>query len=114
MSYLHGEGIVHGNLYPVSHLSARLQFKINFSVNSPTQGNILISNQGTARVTDIGLNTLVMQHMYSDVTPVTATWMYAAPEKLELGIRTTETDIYALASTIYTVSGNIYQLHKLS
>lgn len=76
------------------------------------QGNILITNQRTARVTDIGLDTLIVQHMYSDFTPVTATWMYTAPEQLELGTRTMETDVYALGSTIYTVSW--YYLKPLS
>jgi len=82
MSYLHSEGIVHGNIYP---------------------GNILITAQGTVRVADVGLNTLIIQSMYDGFLPVSATWMYKAPEELLDGMVTMQTDTYATASTIYTI-----------
>ena len=68
------------------------------------QGNILITAQGTVRVADVGLNTLIIQSMYDGFLPVSATWMYKAPEELLDGMVTMQTDTYATASTIYTVS----------
>jgi hypothetical protein len=68
------------------------------------QGNILITHQGTVRVADAGLNTLIMQHMPVGCLPIPAAWMYKAPEELLYGSRTVQTDTYSLASTIYAVS----------
>jgi hypothetical protein len=78
------------------------------------QGNILITPQGTVRVGDVAFNTLIMQQMYDGLLPVPATWMYKAPEELLDGSRTMQTDIYALASTVYAVSTTdwLYPSHK--
>ena len=62
-----------------------------------------IANDGTMRVTDIAVDTLVRQRSNSNSISVPSNWMYKAPEELEWGDRTTQTDVYSFGATIYSV-----------
>ncbi|KIM85828.1 hypothetical protein PILCRDRAFT_817044 [Piloderma croceum F 1598] len=62
-----------------------------------------IADDGTLRVTDISVDTLVRQGSNRDTLYIPSNWMYKSPEELELGYRTMETDVYSFAVTIYSV-----------
>jgi serine/threonine protein kinase len=62
-----------------------------------------IADDGTMRVTDISVDTLVRQGSNRDTQYIPSNWMYKSPEELELGYRTMQTDIYSFAITIYSV-----------
>lgn len=66
------------------------------------QANILITDQGSVLVTDVGLNTLIVQS-FQDAVPVPFNWMYKPPEELQQSLRTPATDVYSFGSTIYSV-----------
>jgi len=80
--YLHSIGVVHGNVQP---------------------NNILIADDGRACITDIKVNTVVLQILYPDSFLRPSTWVYRAPEELTHGARNVFTDVYAFASTTYIV-----------
>jgi hypothetical protein len=62
-----------------------------------------IAEDGTMRVTDIAVDTLVRQGSNRDTLYVPSNWTYKSPEELELGYRTMQTDVYSFAVTIYFV-----------
>jgi hypothetical protein len=62
-----------------------------------------IANDGTMRVTDTAVDTLVRQGTNSNSLSVPSNWMYKAPEELEWGDRTTQTDVYSFGATMYSV-----------
>ncbi|KIM73893.1 hypothetical protein PILCRDRAFT_828710 [Piloderma croceum F 1598] len=80
--HIHSKNIVHGDMCPE---------------------NICVADDGTARVTDIAVDTLVRQTSQRNNLCVPSNWMYKSPEELEWGYRTTLTDVYSLAVTIYSV-----------
>ena len=67
----------------------------------------MIADDGSARISDIGLNVIIRRVVHSDRLKVPDSWMYKPPEELfpQDGILkpTMAMDVYALASTIYTV-----------
>jgi hypothetical protein len=65
--------------------------------------NICITGDGTVQVTDIAVNTQVRQTSKGDRQSVPSNWMYKPSEELEYGARTTQTDVYSFATTIYSV-----------
>jgi len=83
ISYLHGEGVEHGNICP---------------------GNILIKDDGGVCISDPGLNSLMRQLKYDTHTPIPATWRYKPQEELlsdtSMG---PNADVYAWASVVYEV-----------
>ncbi|KIM81275.1 hypothetical protein PILCRDRAFT_8942 [Piloderma croceum F 1598] len=80
--HIHSKDIVHGDICPE---------------------NICIADDGTVRVTDIAVDTLVRQTIHGNNLCVPSKWMYKSPEELEWGYRTTQTDIYSFAVTVYSV-----------
>jgi hypothetical protein len=64
----------------------------------------LIADDGRACITDIKVNTVVLQILYPDSFLRPSTWVYRAPEELTHGARNVFTDVYAFASTTYIVS----------
>lgn len=64
----------------------------------------MVTAQGTIRVTDAGLNALIIQHMHDDYVPVPSAWMYKSPEELLDGTHSIQADTYSFGSTVYTVS----------
>jgi hypothetical protein len=65
--------------------------------------NICITGDGKVQVTDIAVNTQVRQTISGDIQSVPSNWMYKSGEELEYSIRTTQTDVYSFATTIYSV-----------
>ncbi|KAF7974866.1 hypothetical protein HWV62_11117 [Athelia sp. TMB] len=80
--YLHAKGVIHGNICP---------------------SNVLVADHGIVRLTDVGVSSLVRKHMYTEYTPVPATWMYKPREELMHGIQDTRTDTYSFGSTVYAI-----------
>lgn len=64
----------------------------------------MVTDEGTIRVTDVGLNTLTIQHMHHDYVPVPVAWVYKSPEELSDGTHSIQTDVYSFGSTVYAVS----------
>ena len=70
----------------------------------------MISDNGSALLNDVGLNACIFKATYSDVTPIPAGWPFKAPEELlhdyepAAFMHTKAMDVYAFASTMYTVS----------
>ncbi len=63
-------------------------------------GNILIDNEGRARLVDFGL-ALITQDGSAQAEEVWATPFYVPPEALERGIEDFRSDIYAFGATLY-------------
>lgn len=55
------------------------------------------------RLTDVGVDTHVREASNRYKHSVPANWMYKPGEEVELGIRTTQTDVYSFAVTSYSV-----------
>ncbi|CAE6470846.1 unnamed protein product [Rhizoctonia solani] len=87
VAYLHGKGIVHGDI---------------------KGANILISHDQTPKITDFG-NAALKEHSlrFDDANQRAAVSIrWAAPELFEGGARTTQADVYALGMTILeTITG---------
>jgi hypothetical protein len=62
-----------------------------------------MADDGTVRVTDIAVNTLVRQATNKHSLSVPSNWMYKSREELEWVTCTTQTDVYSFATTIYSV-----------
>ncbi|KIM81282.1 hypothetical protein PILCRDRAFT_8950 [Piloderma croceum F 1598] len=82
LAHIHSRDIVHGDICPE---------------------NICITDDSTARVTDIAVDTFVRQTSHRNNLCVPSNWMYKSSEELEWGYRTTQTDVYSFAVTIYSV-----------
>jgi len=67
------------------------------------QENICITDDGIVRVTDIGVDTQVRLTNDRYIHSVPSKWIYKSSEELEMNTRTTKTDVYSLAVTIYSV-----------
>ncbi|KIM79380.1 hypothetical protein PILCRDRAFT_90233 [Piloderma croceum F 1598] len=83
ISYLHEEGVEHGNICPT---------------------NILIKDDGDACISDPCINSLMRQLKYDTHVPIPATWCYKPREELlsdtSMGPKA---DVYAWASVVYEV-----------
>ena len=66
-------------------------------------GNILIKRYGTVALADFGLAAVVEAGRDSSVTLAALTPAYAAPEAFHLHPPTVQSDVYALAATLYTL-----------
>jgi serine/threonine protein kinase len=66
-------------------------------------GNILIKRYGTVALSDFGLAALIEAGRDSSVTLEALTPAYAAPEQFHLAPPTPQSDVYALAATLYTL-----------
>jgi len=73
------------------------------------QTNILIADDGRPCLTDIGLNASLSAVIYPGEWPIPSGWMFKSPEELLLQgdssifLPTKAMDVYAFASTIYTI-----------
>ncbi|KIM85777.1 hypothetical protein PILCRDRAFT_344290 [Piloderma croceum F 1598] len=79
---LHSVGIVHGNMHP---------------------GNMLITDNGRACITDVGLYTSVIRTTRGHRLPIPLQWPYKSPEELVNGVQTSYTDVYSFACTVYSM-----------
>lgn len=74
------------------------------------QMNVMITDDGRACLSDTGLNIRLRQAIHSNEWPVPPGWMFKAPEELDFQgdpsafKPTTAIDVYAFASTAYSVS----------
>ncbi len=66
-------------------------------------GNILIKRYGTVGLADFGLAALMDTGRDTSVTLAALTPAYAAPEQFHLAPPTPQSDVYALAATLYTL-----------
>lgn len=66
-------------------------------------GNILVKRYGTVGLADFGLAALVEAGRDTSVTLAALTPAYAAPEAFHLHPPTPQSDVYALAATLYTL-----------
>ena len=66
-------------------------------------GNILVKRYGTVGLADFGLAALVEAGRDTSVTLAALTPAYAAPEAFHLRPPTPQSDVYALAATLYTL-----------
>ena len=108
MIYMHGQGVIHGNLRGVRSNSTAAF--LHPSLHSP-KSNILIGNDGHACLADFGLLTILSDESTITSTAggaTTAQWM--SPELLypnKFGLKdshpTRASDCYALGMTIYEV-----------
>ena len=65
-------------------------------------GNVIIAEDGTAKLTDFGLARLTDQQQRLTATQATVgTVMYMAPEQCQGGDLDSRTDLYALGATMY-------------
>lgn len=75
-----------------------------------SQANILIANDNSVRLTDVGLHACITKATYTGDWFIPSEWMYKAPEELVFECdpsvfkHTEAMDIYAFASSVYTVS----------
>jgi len=105
LAYIHSKGVVHGNVCPVSlpPFALRLPAFVSMLTILTFQNNVCIADDGSVRVTDIGVDELVRQTHAGNHLHIPSTWMYKPPEELESGARTMQTDVYSLAVTIHSV-----------
>jgi len=88
IAYIHAVTLVHGNITPM---------------------NVLITDDGRACLSDTGLNIRLRRAIYRDEWPVPTSWMFKAPEELKAQDNlssfepTTAMDVYAFASTVYSI-----------
>jgi hypothetical protein len=66
-------------------------------------GNILVKRYGTVGLADFGLAALMETGRDTSVTLAALTPAYAAPEQFHLAPPTPQSDVYALAATLYTL-----------
>lgn len=75
--------------------------------------NIMITDDGRACISDVGLNVRLRRAVHNDTWPVPSSWMFKAPEGLAAlddpsSFEPTKSmDVYAFASTVYNVSTHI-------
>ncbi|KZP14652.1 kinase-like protein [Athelia psychrophila] len=82
LAYVHSVGVIHGNL---------------------CVENVAITGTGKVRIMDVGVDSFRREMVVDGRCRVPSKWMYKASEELELGIRSTETDVHSFASTIYLI-----------
>jgi len=88
IGYIHALDRVHGNILP---------------------SNVLITDDGRPCITDVGLNARLSRIKYNDPWPIPSGWMFKAPEELSPQFNsstlspTKEMDVYAFASTVYSI-----------
>ena len=104
LTYIHLKGVIHGNICPVRRVR---DITLCAMLNLFLKENVCITGDGTVQVTDIAVNTLVRQMSSGDSQSIPSNWMYKPSEELEYGIRTTQTDVYSFATTIYSVKIHI-------
>ena len=68
------------------------------------QGNVLITDDFRAPITDAGVYMSAVQTLSVDHFRVPSQWPYKLPEELRDGIRISHTDVYSFACTVYFVS----------
>jgi len=116
---MHDQGIIHGNLRGVrSNFSTTLPHPHSLS----SKANVLIDNDGHARLSDFGLLTIISDEPTITSTAIGATMAYwMSPELLDperFGLveshPTNESDCYALGMMIYGVLGGRAPFDKYS
>jgi hypothetical protein len=65
---------------------------------------VLITDDGRACVTDVGIYTSVIQTIRGHRIPIPPQWPYKSSEELLNGVQTSHTDVYSFACTVYSVS----------
>ena len=105
ISYIHGMGIVHGNIVPVRDRQFCMLIELMTS-----QANVMIDDAGVPCLCDVGLGARLRKVIYSAAWPVLSNWPFKAPEELSPSCDpsvfsvTKEMDVYAFASTLYAAS----------
>lgn len=108
MSFLHENGIVHGNIRGVGHYRLLSHFYFNCR-----QSNVLITDAGHALLTDTGINATVVDTCDYIPLPENASWMapelfiWDEDEKAEVertNTRTSMSDVYSFGRTIEEVA----------
>ena len=105
ISYIHSIGIVHGNIVPVRDCPFCMTIGLMTS-----QANVMINDAGMPCLCDVDLDARLRKVIYNAAWPVPSGWQFKAPEELSppcdpsIFSVTKEMDVYAFASTIYTVS----------
>ncbi|SEC51798.1 Serine/threonine protein kinase [Amycolatopsis tolypomycina] len=67
-----------------------------------TPNNVLVSDDGTARITDFGVSRALGEHPAADEGVVVGTLPYLAPEVARGGEAGLPSDVYSLGATLYT------------
>ena len=102
VAYIHSKGLVHGNICPVSVVFTIVNLGlIPMLTMSTSQENLCVADDGSMRLTDIGVNTLVRKATSRYSVP--SNWMQKPGEELKYGVRTVQTDVYSFGSAIYSV-----------
>jgi hypothetical protein len=65
---------------------------------------VLITDDGRACITDVGIYTSVIQTTHGHRLPIPPQWPYKSPDELLNGIQTSHADVYSFACTVYSVS----------
>jgi serine/threonine protein kinase len=112
LTYMHSLDVVHGDMKAVGYQPPRVTRR---ELNSLRQSNVLVDSEGRARLTDFGLATALHATRTSTTTGGAGSLRWMAPELLDpekydipepdANRPTKESDVYALAITIWEVSG---------
>jgi serine/threonine protein kinase len=66
-----------------------------------TPGNVLITDDGTARLTDFGISHLAGDIQLTQTGVISGTFAYLAPEVARIGKSSPASDVFSLGSTLY-------------
>jgi serine/threonine protein kinase len=121
VAYVHSMGKVHGNIVPVgpSSLPPTTQWELNSSSRSSPQWNVMITEDGRVCLSDVGLNVRLIIVLCGDRRRCPSGWIFKAPEELSFDcdpasfMPTAQMDVYAFATTVYTVSIYTFALFRI-
>jgi len=105
LAYLHTNGIVHGDVHPVSRPTLISPFR---RTHSQLKGVVRIKDDGNITLIHTGayITTCRILHSYIQWIPLQESFAYHAPEFVKMDAPrapTKEMDVYAFGSTLYTV-----------
>ena len=105
LAHLHINGVVHGQVYPVSKTPSTIRFPVP---HSRLKGVIRITDDGNATLIHTGAYTAARRVLcsYTQSIPLQESFAYQAPEFVKMDAPCTPTkemDVYAFGSTLYTV-----------
>ena len=105
LAHLHANGVVHGQLRPVSRSALVILFH---HTHSQLKSVIRIKDDGNVTMTHTGAYTAVCRVLlpHTQSIPLQKSFVYHAPEFVTMDAPyapTKEMDVYAFGSTLYTV-----------